>query len=196
MQTPLKAEPNPGPSIADARAARPQAPGSQPPPALLSPPQFLVEPGILLLETPRTPLQSWAPSLLLRGCGSESRAVAVAGPLRPSPGSREGAPALGAFRPGTGSGLPRCCPPGCRAAAPPSPRPAPLPVMQPLRGRAAGATACRPALPGPEHPPPPCGSPGPPPPQRGRGLPLPCVPGQPLHAFRARILERVCVSCV
>lgn len=156
------------PRPAHSRAARPQAPSSQPPPALLSPPQFFVEPsGILFLETARTPLQFWAPSLL-RGCGSESRAVAVAGPLRPSPGSLEGAPDLGAFRPGsgclppryglraTGSGLPRlparCCLPGCPAAAPPSPRPAPFPVMQPLRGRAAGAAACRPALPGPEHP--------------------------------------------
>ena len=110
------------------------------PPSLLSPPQFFVEPsGIRFLKTPRTPLQSWAPSLL-RGCGSESRAVAVAGPLRPSSGSR---PDTGSGLRAPGSRLPRlparCCLPGCPAAAPPSPRPAPFPGMQPL-------------LSGPEHP--------------------------------------------
>ena len=47
----------------------------------------------------------------------------------------------------TGSGLPRlpagCCLPGCPAAAPPSPRPAPFPVMQPLRCRRLSSSPSR-----------------------------------------------------
>lgn len=173
MQTPLKAEPNPGPSIADGRAARPQAPGSQPP-APARPPL----PASVLRGT-------WNPA-----SGNSSDASPALGPLAAPQRLRLRKPRCG--RCGTPTSLPGlpgrragsgCLPPGyrlrappvlpacCPAAAPPSPRPAPFPVMQPLRGRAAGAAACRPALPGPEHPPPPCGSPDPRPPARTRASP-------------------------
>lgn len=130
----LKAEPEP--RALHRLALRRRPPGTRlPAPARPPLPSsgFLMEPGILLLETPRTPLQSWAPSLLLQRLRLQLDAVAVAGPLRPSPGSRERrarlwVPSAGRWAPGS---------PGAArlgAGGAPLPRPAPLPVMQPPCG--------------------------------------------------------------